>query len=104
MGWIYVIIAAALELTGVIGLNNFSKKKSVLNGLLFFGGFGGAFVFLYASFNHLQVSLAYAVWIGIGTAAAVIVNMVFYGESRNIGRIISLIVIIIGVVGLKAVS
>lgn len=104
MGWIYVIIAAILELTGVVGLNNFSKKKSVMNAILFFGGFGGAFVFLYASFSHLQVSIAYAVWIGIGTAAAVIVNMVFYGESRSIGRIISLIVIIIGVVGLKAVS
>lgn len=104
MGWIFVIIAAVLELVGVIGLNNFSKKKSAVNLLMFFGGFGGAFVFLYASFNYLQVSIAYAVWIGIGTAAAVIVNMIFFGESRNAGRIISLIIIIIGVVGLKAVS
>ena len=104
MGWVYVIIAAVLELVGVIGLNNFSRKKSAVNLLMFFGGFGGAFVFLYASFNHLQVSIAYAVWIGIGTAAAVIVNMIFFGESRNWRRIISLIVIIIGVVGLKAVS
>lgn len=104
MGWIFVFIAAILELVGVIGLNNFSKKKSFINLLMFFGGFGGAFVFLYASFNHLQVSIAYAVWIGIGTAAAVIVNMIFYGESKSVGRIISLIVIIIGVVGLKAVS
>ncbi|MGX7596795.1 DMT family transporter [Planococcus plakortidis] len=104
MGWIYVIIAAILELVGVIGLNKFSDKKTTFHALLFFGGFGGAFVFLYESFNHLQVSIAYAVWIGIGTAAAVIVNMLFFNESKSPGRIISLLIIIIGVVGLKAVS
>lgn len=104
MGWIYVMIAAGLELVGVIGLNKFNEKKTVYHTGLFFGGFGGAFVFLYASFSYLQVSVAYAVWIGIGTAAAVVINMLFYNESKHIGRIISLIVIIIGVTGLKAVS
>lgn len=104
MGWIYVFMAAILELIGVIGLNKFSKEKSFTNMLFFFGGFGGAFVFLYASFNYLQVSVAYAVWIGVGTAAAVIVNMIFFNESKSLGRVISLIIIIIGVTGLKAVS
>ncbi|OFO51693.1 multidrug efflux SMR transporter [Nosocomiicoccus sp. HMSC059G07] len=104
MGWIYVFLAAILELVGVIGLNGFSKQKSIKNFLLFFGGFGGAFATLYQAFNYLPVSVAYAVWIGIGTAAAVAVNMIFYGESKSPGRVLSLVVIILGVVGLKAVS
>lgn len=104
MGWIYVFLAAILELLGVIGLNGFSKQKSIKNFLLFFGGFGGSFATLYQAFNYLPVSVAYAVWIGIGTAAAVAVNMIFFGESKSRGRVLSLVVIIIGVVGLKAVS
>ncbi|MBS5911717.1 MAG: SMR family transporter, partial [Paenibacillus macerans] len=84
MGWLFVLIAALFELTGVIGLKKFSQKKSMLNLLMFFGGFGGSFAFLYASFNYLQVSIAYAVWIGIGTSAAVLVNMIFFGESKSI--------------------
>ncbi|CAM4199812.1 SMR family transporter [Paenibacillus macerans] len=104
MGWLFVLIAALFELTGVIGLKKFSQKKSMLNLLMFFGGFGGSFAFLYASFNYLQVSIAYAVWIGIGTSAAVLVNMIFFGESKSIGRMISLLIIVVGVVGLKAVS
>ncbi|GGG03550.1 QacE family quaternary ammonium compound efflux SMR transporter [Paenibacillus albidus] len=104
MGWIFVFIAALFELTGVIGLKKFSQRKSILNMIMFFGGFGGAFAFLYTSFNYLQVSIAYAVWIGIGTSAAVLVNMIFFNESKSIGRIISLIIIVVGVVGLKAVS
>ncbi|MFK4302477.1 MULTISPECIES: multidrug efflux SMR transporter [unclassified Paenibacillus] len=104
MGWLFVFIAALLELIGVIGLKKFSQRKSILNILMFFGGFGGALAFLYASFNYLQLSIAYAVWIGIGTLAAVLVNMFFFNESKSIGRIISIIIIVVGVVGLKAVS
>ena len=50
------------------------------------------------------MSIAYAVWMGLGTAGAVIVNMMFFGESRKLSRIISVTLIIVGVVGLKMVS
>lgn len=43
MGWLFVLIAALFELTGVIGLKKFSQRKSMLNLLMFFGGFGGSF-------------------------------------------------------------
>ncbi|MBD7986305.1 QacE family quaternary ammonium compound efflux SMR transporter [Sporosarcina sp. Sa2YVA2] len=104
MGWLLVMLAAASEFIGVIGLNKYNEKKNMKNLLLFGGGFGGAFALLYLSFNYLQVSTAYAVWIGIGTAGAVLINMVFFGESKSIGRIASVVLIVIGVVGLKMVS
>jgi len=76
----------------------------MINTVLFLGGFAASFAFLYYSFNFLQVSTAYAVWVGIGTAGAVIINMIFFGESKSLGRITSVILIIIGVVGLRALS
>jgi paired small multidrug resistance pump len=104
MGWFLVVAAALMEALGVVGLKRYSQNKNALNGLLFFGGFGASFVLLYQSFRYLQLSVAYAVWIGLGTAAAVLVNMAFFGESRSIARLLSLGVIVAGVVGLKAVS
>lgn len=104
MGWIFVLISAVLETVGVIGLKKYSLEKKITNLFLLFVGFGGAFIMLYASFNYLQVSIAYAVWIGIGTATAVVINMLFFGESKSIGRIIAVGIIIIGVSGLKFVS
>lgn len=104
MGWVLVMLAAAAEFIGVIGLNKYNENKTLTNVLLFGGGFGSAFALLYMSFNYLQVSTAYAVWIGIGTAGAVLINMLFFGESRSKGRIASVILIVIGVVGLKAIS
>lgn len=104
MGWLFVVCAAVTEIVGVIGLKMFSQKKSLKNGIIYGAGFSLSFVFLYFAFKYLQVSVAYAVWIGIGTAGAVLVNMIFFGESRSQGRIVSVMLIIIGVVGLKAIS
>ncbi|UPW82875.1 multidrug efflux SMR transporter [Lysinibacillus sp. Ag94] len=104
MGWILVLLAAISEIIGVIGLRFYSQEKSIRNLLIYLGGFGMSFMLLYASFNYLQLSIAYVVWVGIGTVGAVLVNIIFFGESKNLTRIISIIAIIIGVAGLKAVS
>lgn len=104
MGWFLVFLAAVSEITGVIGLKMFTEKKSVRNTIIYASGFAGAFLFLYMAFKYLQVSIAYSVWIGVGTAGAVLVNMVFFGESKSKGRILSVALIVIGVVGLKLVS
>ena len=104
MGWLFVLLAAASEITGTIGLKLYSQQKTLKHGLLYLGGFGASFAFLYESFNYLQVSVSYAVWIGIGTAGAVLINMILFGESKSIGRILSVLLIVIGVVGLKALS
>ncbi|WCN36308.1 DMT family transporter [Aneurinibacillus uraniidurans] len=104
MGWLFVCLAAVSEMVGVIGLKLYSQNKTVRNGAIYIGGLGAAFACLYASFNYLQVSVAYSVWIGMGTAGAVLVNMIFFGESKNIARIVSLVAIIIGVTGLKSLS
>ncbi|HEY4552906.1 MAG TPA: SMR family transporter [Bacillaceae bacterium] len=104
MGWMMVLIAASCEMLGVTGLHLYSKKKTIASGALFLGGFGLSFAFLYASFHFLQVAVAYSVWVGIGTAGAVLLNMFFFGESRDKSRIASVLLIIIGVTGLKALS
>ncbi|KGX87003.1 DMT family transporter [Pontibacillus litoralis] len=104
MGWILVACASICEILGVLGLRLYSQNKTIANGALYLGGLGAAFAFLYASFSHLLVSISYSVFVGVGTAGAVIMNMLFFGESTNKYRIVSLILIIIGVTGLKSLS
>jgi paired small multidrug resistance pump len=104
MGWLFVFLAAASEVAGAVGLKLYSQRKTLRNGVLYIGGFAASLAFLYVSFQYLQLSIAYAMWVGIGTAGAVFINMFLFGESKKLGRIISVILIIIGVVGLKALS
>lgn len=103
MGWIYIILAAVNELIGVWGLNKFSQKRNIANALVYAGGLGLSFAFIYASFDYLPTSIAYATWTGVGTGGVVLMNMLLFGESKSIFRIASLLAIIIGVTGLKIV-
>lgn len=104
MGWLFVGLAASAELVGVYGLSKFARERNFVNWLLYYGGLAGSFILLYFSFKYLLVSVSYTVFIGIGTAGAVILNMILFGESKHIFRIISLAIIIVGVMGLKALS
>jgi quaternary ammonium compound-resistance protein SugE len=52
----------------------------------------------------IPVGTAYAVWTGIGAVGVAIMGMVMFGESRDIMRIIPLLLIVSGIVGLKLVS
>ncbi|WP_047982318.1 DMT family transporter [Ornithinibacillus contaminans] len=103
MGWIYVVLAAVNELIGVWGLNKFSQRRNLMNAMLYAGGLGLSFTFIYASFDYLPTSIAYATWTGVGTGGVVLMNMLLFGESKNLFRIISLFAIIVGVTGLKIV-
>jgi quaternary ammonium compound-resistance protein SugE len=49
----------------------------------------------------IPVGTGYAVWVGIGAAGTAIVGMVFLGESASVLRILSLLLVVAGVVGLK---
>jgi paired small multidrug resistance pump len=103
MGWFYVILAAVNELIGVWGLNKFSQKRNIANATVYVGGLGLSFAFIYASFNYLPTSVAYATWTGVGTGGVVLMNMLLFGESKSFFRMVSLLAIIIGVTGLKIV-
>ncbi|GHA01485.1 QacE family quaternary ammonium compound efflux SMR transporter [Ignatzschineria ureiclastica] len=104
IGWSFVALAAVAEMFGVFGLSVYSQRRSLINGLFYYGGIFASFALLYYSFHYLPMSIAYTVFTGIGTAGAVILNIVLFNESKNIKRILSLVAIIIGVVGLKYVS
>jgi len=51
--------------------------------------------------RQISIGVAYAVWSAIGTAAIVIIGVVAYGESLSAVRIVSLLLVVLGVLGLQ---
>jgi small multidrug resistance pump len=47
------------------------------------------------------VSIAYAIWSGVGITVISILGVLFFKESMNITKIISIILIITGIIGLN---
>lgn len=64
----------------------------------------GSFVLLALAMRQLPLGTAYAVWTGIGAVGAFVFGIVFMGEAVSAARIVSAVLIIAGLIGLKLTS
>ena len=98
--------AGACEVLGVVFLNQTSKSKGVkkaLNFALLVATFGCSLGLLSFAMNALPMSVAYAVWTGIGAVGAIGVGIIFNSEKINIKKGVFLFLIIFSVVMLKLI-
>lgn len=101
MGWIYLIIAGVLEIVWAIGLkytDGWTKLgPSIFTGISMVIGI----IFLSFAAKTLPIGTAYAVWTGIGTVGTVILGIILFKEPVDAVRIVCILLIVIGIVGLK---
>jgi len=104
MYWFILLIAGLFETAWAIGLkysNGFTKLwPSVFTVVSIIISMG----LLAYTLKHLPVGTAYAVWTGIGAVGTAILGIVIFGESKEFIRIFFILLIIIGIVGLKVYS
>lgn len=60
-----------------------------------------AFSFLTLTLRGMELSTAYAIWSGIGTALIALIGVVLFHETMNWTKAVSLLLVVIGVVGLN---
>lgn len=104
MMWILVICASFCELGFTVcmklsdGFRN--KKYTVLTVIITASG-----IFLLSTATKtLPLGIAYAVWTGLGTVFTVLFGIIFFGESRDRKKILFMIMVIAGVIGLRLCS
>ena len=101
MVWVLLALAIASEVAGTIALrasDGFTRPLPVLVVAL---GYGLAFYLLSLTLRQLSLSITYAVWSGVGTAAVAAIGMTAFGESVNVVKLLSIGLIIVGIVGLN---
>jgi quaternary ammonium compound-resistance protein SugE len=104
MAWASLVVAGLFEVGWAIGLkytDGFSKLWPSLWTLV---SMIVSLVFLEYALRTLPVGTAYAVWVGIGAVGTAIMGMWLFNESRDVARIVCLLLIVAGVVGLKFVT
>jgi len=104
MAWIYLIIAGVLEIGWAIGLKYTAGFSKLWPSVATLCAMVASFALLAAALKTIPVGTGYAVWTGIGAAGTAIIGMMFLGESREVLRILCIVLIIVGVVGLKFAS
>jgi quaternary ammonium compound-resistance protein SugE len=104
MAWIYLIIAGLFECGWAIGLKYTDGFTRLIPSILTVAAMAISFWLLSTAMKTIPVGTAYAVWTGIGAVGVAIMGMILFGESRDVFRVISLLLIVSGIVGLKLVS
>lgn len=104
MAWFYLILAGLSEIVWAFGL-----KQS--HGFTVTGWSLLTIIFLIISFylfakamREIPIGTAYAVFTGIGAAGTALIGMLFLDETAGLWKIISLMVLISGIIGLKLVD
>lgn len=104
MAWFYLLLASFGEIFGMASINLYNEKKNLVRLFLVVVTFTFGFFFLALAMKEIPLSIAYAVWTGLGATGAVIVGIIFFKEPLNLKRILFLSLIIIGAVGLRFTS
>lgn len=101
IAWIILLSAGFLEIVWAFALKyseGFTRwQPSVL-------GISTAlisFIMLSIALKNLPIGTAYAVWVGVGALGVAIFGIIILGESTAPLRLISLLFIVIGIIGLK---
>ncbi len=102
--WVSLLVAGIMETGWAVGLKYTEGFSRLIPSVVTIALMAGSFYFLSKSLNDLPIGTAYAVWTGIGAVGTVILGIYLFGESRDLLRILCLLLIISGIVGLKVVS
>jgi quaternary ammonium compound-resistance protein SugE len=104
VSWAILFVAGLLEVCWAVGLkytDGFTRPQPTA---LVLAAMGGSVWLLAIALRTIPVGTGYAVWTGIGAVGTAILGMFLFGESRDVLRIVSILLIVAGIAGLKLLT
>lgn len=99
--WFFLAGAIALEVAGTTSMKLSEGFTKLLPSVLLFVFYAASFVALTLALKKIEVGVAYAVWSGAGTALIAAIGILYFNETATLIKFISILLIIVGVVGLN---
>ena len=104
MAWALLVAAGILEIGWAIGLKYTDGFTRLWPSVWTIAAMVVSMYLLAQAARTLPIGTAYAVWVGIGAAGAMILGMVLVGEPRTLARAACVGLIVAGVIGLKLIE
>lgn len=101
MAWALLVAAGILEIGWAIGLKYTDGFTRLWPSVWTIAAMVLSMYLLALAARTLPIGTAYAVWVGIGAAGAMVLGIALLGEPRTTARIVCVGLIVAGVVGLK---
>lgn len=102
MHWLYLILAIVMEVLGITSMKLSEGFTKIVPSILLFIFYGLCFSCLTLAIKKIDVSVAYGVWSGLGTALIALIGIYWFKEPITAIKLTSLALIIVGVIGLNA--
>lgn len=104
MPWFHLLIAGLLEVAWAVGLKQTEGWTRLWPSLITAALMIASFFFLSLALRTLPIGTAYAVWTGIGAVGTALIGLFIFHEPRTTARLVCILLIVSGVVGLKLAS
>jgi len=101
MAWFVLILSGVLETVWAIALDRSAGFSRLLPSVVFVVALVLSMAGLGYALRSIPVGTGYVVWVGIGAVGTALIGMIALGESTSLPRLLSLLLVISGVVGLK---
>ena len=101
MNWVILAIGIIFEVLGTIFMKfaeGFTKLWPSVLVFVFYGISLAALVFV---LKKMDVSIAYAIWASVGTALIAVIGILWFKEPVSIMKVVSILLIIAGIIGLE---
>jgi small multidrug resistance pump len=100
--WLALAGAIVLEIAGTVSMKLLHGFTRMLPSVLLFVLYGLSFGLMTVAVKKIDMSVSYAIWSGVGTATIALIGVFAFRESLSFVQAISIVLIIAGVVGLRA--
>ena len=104
MAWVWLTVAGLLEVVWAIGLKYTEGFTRLLPSVVTVAAMVASVYCLAVAVRTIPIGTGYAVWTGIGAVGVAILGMILFGEPKTLLRIGSILLIVMGIVGLKLVT
>lgn len=101
MAWIVLVVSGLLETVWAAALSRSNGLTRLVPTIVFIVAMVLSMVGLAYAMRSIPVGTAYPVWVGIGAVGTALYGIVALGESASIGRLVCLVAVITGVIGLR---
>ena len=101
MAWVVLVLSGMMETVWAIALDRSAGFSRPIPSLTFLVSLAVSMGGLAYALRSVPVGTGYVVWVGIGAVGTALVGMIALGEPATLPRIICLLLVVAGVVGLK---
>ncbi|MGC5050720.1 DMT family transporter [Micromonospora sp. DT48] len=101
MAWIVLVLSGLLETAWAVALDRSAGFTRPVASAVFAITLVLSMIGLAFALREIPVGTGYAVWVGIGAVGTAVVGMVALGEPANLPRVLCLLLVVAGVIGLK---